>query len=93
MLAHVSARLEIPVASLLRTRRDRGRDTRVITYAHWAAMRAMRDRRVTLHRIAETLGVDHTTVLHGLRRFETLAATDLRYGTIASETAQIGMHR
>jgi chromosomal replication initiation ATPase DnaA len=61
--------------------------------ARWIAMRALRDRCMPVVSIGKALGRDHTTVIHGLRRFDEIAAEDPRYAALAREAAQIGVRQ
>jgi chromosomal replication initiation ATPase DnaA len=45
-----------------------------IVRARWAAFALLRERRWSLSRIAAWFGMDHTTVLYGLRRHRELTA-------------------
>lgn len=88
MHEHVSAELGVPLYDLCGVTR-----TRPAVRARWTAMRAMRDRGVSLPVIGRAFGRDHSTVIFGLRAFEALATDNPRYAEVARDAAAIGKRR
>lgn len=71
IVEQVGAQFGIDPERILSARRDR-----VTTRARWVVMQIARNRGLSLTQIGDALGVDHTSVRHGLARAEALMAAE-----------------
>jgi chromosomal replication initiation ATPase DnaA len=73
IVEQVAAQFGLDPARILSARRDR-----VTVRARWVVMQVARARGLSLAKIGAALGMDHTSVMHGLAQVEALLAQDGR---------------
>lgn len=57
-----------------------------VARARWAAFKQVLDNnpRLSIKRLAETSGFDHTSILHGLKRLSGASVSEIKFGGTAS---------